>query len=216
MNVLSVLMVEEQDFELRGMKHAIWVKYFCLLLLISVGESVYAQQNMGVGTLTPDQSAMLEVNSTSKGLLIPRLSTVQKLAIAARPPVCWYMTSPHHRSGILMARSGWRLSVPWGLKARLAQQVRRVPQVRSEPQARLAQLERQATQVLRAQQALKVPRVLLERTVRMGQLAQQVRQEQPVLQEPLAQTEAMVLQAQQAHRVQMVVLAQQAPLELTA
>jgi hypothetical protein len=133
-----------------------------------------------------------------------------------RPRVCWYMTSPHHRSGILMALSGWRLSVPWGLKAPLAQQVRRVPQVRSEPQDRLAQLERQATQVLQAQRALKVPRVLLERTARMGQLGQQVRQEQPVLQEPLAQTEAMVLQAQQAHRVPMVVLAQQAPLELTA
>lgn len=40
-----------------------------------------AQNNMGIGTLTPDSSAILELQSTEKGFLIPRMTTVQRLAI---------------------------------------------------------------------------------------------------------------------------------------
>ena len=34
--------------------------------------------NVGVGTVTPDSSAVLDVTSTSKGILIPRMTTVQR------------------------------------------------------------------------------------------------------------------------------------------
>ncbi len=37
---------------------------------------------MGIGTLTPDPSAILEVRSTDKGVLLPRLTSVQKNGIA--------------------------------------------------------------------------------------------------------------------------------------
>jgi hypothetical protein len=40
-----------------------------------------AQQNVGIGTNSPDNSAMLEVYATNKGLLIPRLTTIQRIAI---------------------------------------------------------------------------------------------------------------------------------------
>ncbi len=40
-------------------------------------------QNVGVGTLTPDASAQLHINSNSKGLLIPRMTTAEKLLIAS-------------------------------------------------------------------------------------------------------------------------------------
>lgn len=44
---------------------------------------VKAQDNVGIGTLTPDPSAVLHLQSTDKGVLIPRLDSVQRNAIAA-------------------------------------------------------------------------------------------------------------------------------------
>ncbi|MBL0355701.1 MAG: hypothetical protein IPP72_01895 [Chitinophagaceae bacterium] len=40
-------------------------------------------QNVGIGTPAPNASAQLDISSTSKGLLIPRLTTLQRTAIAA-------------------------------------------------------------------------------------------------------------------------------------
>ncbi|MBL0355702.1 MAG: hypothetical protein IPP72_01900 [Chitinophagaceae bacterium] len=40
-------------------------------------------QNVGIGTLAPNSSAQLEISSTTKGLLIPRVTTLQRTAIAA-------------------------------------------------------------------------------------------------------------------------------------
>lgn len=40
-------------------------------------------RHVGIGTSTPDTSATLDVSSTSKGLLIPRMTTTQRLAIGA-------------------------------------------------------------------------------------------------------------------------------------
>jgi hypothetical protein len=41
----------------------------------------FAQNNLGIGTLTPDASALLELSATDKGFLPPRLTTAQKLAV---------------------------------------------------------------------------------------------------------------------------------------
>lgn len=41
----------------------------------------FSQNNMGIGTPTPDASALLDLSATDKGFLPPRLTTVQKLAI---------------------------------------------------------------------------------------------------------------------------------------
>lgn len=56
-----------------------------LLLFTAITFSLFsfAQNNVGIGTLTPDNSAVLELEATDKGLLITRVSTVQRLAIAA-------------------------------------------------------------------------------------------------------------------------------------
>lgn len=40
-----------------------------------------AQNNVGIGTNTPDASSMLEVQSTTQGVLVPRMTTAQRLAI---------------------------------------------------------------------------------------------------------------------------------------
>lgn len=44
--------------------------------------SASAQQNVGIGTLTPNPKAMLELQSTDKGFLMPRMTTAQRNAIA--------------------------------------------------------------------------------------------------------------------------------------
>jgi hypothetical protein len=53
---------------------------FILLSCVSIG--AFAQKdNVGIGTTNPDPSAALEVNSNSKGLLMPRLSLQQRNSI---------------------------------------------------------------------------------------------------------------------------------------
>jgi hypothetical protein len=56
---------------------------YTLVLLCSVFgfSTTFAQKNVGIGTTTPDNSAVLEINSSDKGLLIPRMSLQQRNAI---------------------------------------------------------------------------------------------------------------------------------------
>ncbi|MBP6730842.1 MAG: hypothetical protein KA149_02220, partial [Chitinophagales bacterium] len=57
--------------------------YFTLLLCLAILKFSYAQNNVGIGTNNPDASALLHVDASNKGLLIPRLSAVQRNAITA-------------------------------------------------------------------------------------------------------------------------------------
>lgn len=43
----------------------------------------FSQNNVGIGTASPNNSAILDITSTSKGLLIPRMTTAQRTAIAS-------------------------------------------------------------------------------------------------------------------------------------
>ena len=54
-----------------------------VIIICLLGSRVLAQNNVGIGTLTPHPSAILELQSTDKGLLAPRLTTAQRLAIPA-------------------------------------------------------------------------------------------------------------------------------------
>lgn len=63
---------------------------FSLLFLAAVHFGVYAQTNTfpatgsaGIGTLAPDASSMLDMVSTTKGLLTPRMTKTQRDAIVA-------------------------------------------------------------------------------------------------------------------------------------
>ena len=57
-----------------------------LLLSFALGSinAVFSQQNVGISEtpITPDVTSILEVYSTTKGILIPRLTTAQRMAIA--------------------------------------------------------------------------------------------------------------------------------------
>lgn len=50
------------------------------LLFICIVEA-NAQENVGIGTVTPQENAILDISSTDKGLLVPRLNTLQRLAV---------------------------------------------------------------------------------------------------------------------------------------
>ncbi|MBX3042079.1 MAG: hypothetical protein KIT33_11140 [Candidatus Kapabacteria bacterium] len=55
--------------------------YTSFLMLISV--SLFSQDNVGIGTTSPDPSAILELNATDKGFLPPRMNQTQRDAIAS-------------------------------------------------------------------------------------------------------------------------------------
>ena len=53
----------------------------CLFFLLLSTANVFSQ--VGIGTVAPETSSMLDVSSTTKGMLTPRMTTAQRLAIAA-------------------------------------------------------------------------------------------------------------------------------------
>ena len=54
---------------------------FTFLVAVLITASTYAQ--VGIGTSSPDASAALDITSTTKGLLMPRMTNAQRLAIAS-------------------------------------------------------------------------------------------------------------------------------------
>lgn len=62
------------------MKHLVILSVLAVLLLPPV--FVFAQQNVGIGTTTPNANAILDINSNNKGLLVPRLSLTNTTAVS--------------------------------------------------------------------------------------------------------------------------------------
>jgi trimeric autotransporter adhesin len=58
-------------------------KLFLSGLMFFILAEASAQQNVGIGIVTPDNSAILDLTATNKGLLIPRMTTAQRIAIPA-------------------------------------------------------------------------------------------------------------------------------------
>jgi hypothetical protein len=52
---------------------------------IIITNEVQAQNNVGIGTLTPEQSAILDLSATDKGILIPRVSLTSTTDIGTIP-----------------------------------------------------------------------------------------------------------------------------------
>ncbi|MCT4628971.1 phage tail protein [Winogradskyella sp.] len=57
------------------------MKRFVILLYIAIGQSLIAQ--VGIGTTTPDNSSILDVESDEKGILIPRMTALERIGIIA-------------------------------------------------------------------------------------------------------------------------------------
>ncbi len=58
------------------------MKTLALLFLLTVAMITVSAQSVGIGTATPDPSALLDIQSSDKGVLIPRMSSVQRSSIA--------------------------------------------------------------------------------------------------------------------------------------
>ncbi len=58
------------------------MKKICWLIFILGSVKINIAQNVGIGTTTPDVSAQLDITSSNKGLLIPRMTTAQLNAIS--------------------------------------------------------------------------------------------------------------------------------------
>ena len=85
--------------------HCRWLFAGALLL---VGASASRAQNVGVGTVTPAASAILDVSSTTKGLLPPRMSKAQRDAVMA-PAAGLLITQTDNTPGLYQytAAFGW-------------------------------------------------------------------------------------------------------------
>jgi hypothetical protein len=57
------------------------VLHACLLFFMIVTTNVFSQ--VGIGTVTPDASSVLDLSSTTQGILMPRMTTAQRTAIAS-------------------------------------------------------------------------------------------------------------------------------------
>jgi len=64
--------------------YAPWARLVGLALLLAAPVAARAQ-SVGIGTLTPDAKAALDIRATDKGLLVPRLSAAQRTGIATPP-----------------------------------------------------------------------------------------------------------------------------------
>lgn len=58
------------------MKHLLLIALVAIMYLSAEG-----QNNVGIGTTSPNSNAMLDITSTNKGILIPRMTTSQRTAI---------------------------------------------------------------------------------------------------------------------------------------
>lgn len=62
--------------------YTIFKKIFFVLLFFFFNISVsFSQNNVGIGTTTPDPSSILDLSSADKGILVPRVTTAQRLLI---------------------------------------------------------------------------------------------------------------------------------------
>lgn len=50
-------------------------------VIMLLGLQAFGQQNVGIGTTTPEQSAILDLVTTNKGFLVPRVTQAERLAI---------------------------------------------------------------------------------------------------------------------------------------
>jgi hypothetical protein len=59
------------------------MKKLLLIFCAFLESTLFAQNNVGIGTTAPNSSAILDLTSTDKGMLVPRLTTLQRNAVVS-------------------------------------------------------------------------------------------------------------------------------------
>jgi hypothetical protein len=97
------------------------LRNFILATALLSGTSAYAQSNVGIGTSSPNSTAILDITDLGKGLLIPRMSDVQRTGISSPAQgLMVYQTNTASASspeGLYYYDStlGWRFVNPSGI-----------------------------------------------------------------------------------------------------
>ena len=60
--------------------------FYSLVVTVLLSLNVIGQNNVGIGTPAPDPTSILDLTSTTKGFLAPRLTTAQRMAISSPAP----------------------------------------------------------------------------------------------------------------------------------
>ncbi|MBK7175265.1 MAG: hypothetical protein IPH84_19065 [Bacteroidales bacterium] len=83
------------------------MKNLLLIILLSFGLTVGAQVAINTDGSTPDNSAMLDVKSTTQGFLSPRMTTAQKLAIASPATGLLVFDTDLNQFQVYTGATGW-------------------------------------------------------------------------------------------------------------
>ncbi|MBK7855495.1 MAG: hypothetical protein IPJ79_11870 [Bacteroidetes bacterium] len=75
-NMARIKLLSKLDRLITGL----FVLIICFLLFLSAASF---GQNVGINNPTPDASALLDLTSSDKGILVPRMSTAQRTAISS-------------------------------------------------------------------------------------------------------------------------------------
>ncbi len=77
------------------------MKKMCFVIYVLLSTAVLQAQNIGIGTQTPDNSAIVDIASTSKGLLLPRLADTTSVSTPATGLVIYNQNtkSPNYYDG---------------------------------------------------------------------------------------------------------------------
>src|SRR5690554_3191130 len=142
-----------------------------------------AQDNVGIGTTTPEATAVLDVSANDKGMLVPRLTTAKELELHLQQKGFWFMMLTMSVSIIIKL-------LPIGRVYALEVQELQVQQVHRVQQEQLVQRVRQVHKVQREPKVHKVIQ------------AQQVRRAQPEQLVPQVLQVHLGRQVLKAHRVQ--------------
>ncbi|RLD64871.1 MAG: hypothetical protein DRI84_07995, partial [Bacteroidetes bacterium] len=83
-------------------------KLILTLIAITVFTTVGFAQNTGIGTTTPDASAKLEISSTTKGFLTPRMTTVERDAIVSPAVGLWIYNTDTNTHNFFSSTMVWQ------------------------------------------------------------------------------------------------------------
>jgi microcystin-dependent protein len=86
-----------------------------LFLTLLVTTAGYGQQSTGIGTTTPDNNAVLDIHSTTAGVLIPRLSAAQQTTLAGMLTTAetgMLVTDATTGKLVYWGGSGWQVFTP--------------------------------------------------------------------------------------------------------
>lgn len=71
---------------MKNFSYSVKIMILLIFCYLSEGNLKAQSQNMGIGTITPDNSAILDLTSTTMGFLVPRMTSAEKSAINGGAP----------------------------------------------------------------------------------------------------------------------------------